>query len=383
MELTLSVPFGYEPNDEVRGLLVDFRDMVNFCIRKALEHNVTGFASLRRLVYEEWKERWDYSTHYCHSACRVATSMLKSFRRLKRKGLAKSDRPEARKLFMQLDPVLVRFEGDRLRISVKPRKFLYIQLKFGDYQRKFIEEWRSGKLRVGEISINENKVLVPFRKDVDLSNPDDWIAIDINESNVTVVSTNPHITQFKTNLREIRSAYFEKRQRIQKLSKYKPITSKRLMAKYSKREKNRVKDLCHKVSRKIVEFAREGGFGVIVEDLKFMRRRIRCTKEMNRRIHSLPFRRLQFYIEYKAKLNGLPVEYVSAKFSSSLCPRCGGKLASNGYRLLKCNSCEYENDRDIIACLNLLKRNPRCGESPLPPKATDEFKEVERIVIKS
>ncbi|MEM1557964.1 MAG: transposase, partial [Thermoproteota archaeon] len=109
MELTLSVPFGYESNDEIRRLLVDFRDMVNFCISKALEHNVTGFASLRKLVYEEWKERWDYSTHYCHSACRVATSMLKSFRRLKRKGLAKSDRPEAKKLFMQLDPVLVKF----------------------------------------------------------------------------------------------------------------------------------------------------------------------------------------------------------------------------------------------------------------------------------
>ncbi|MEM2150825.1 MAG: transposase [Candidatus Bathyarchaeia archaeon] len=381
MELTLSVPFSYESNDEIRRLLVDFRDMVNFCIRKALEHNVTGFASLRRLVYEEWKERWDYSTHYCHSACRVATSMLKGFRRLKRKGLTKCDRPEAKKLFIQLDPVLVKFEGDRLRISVKPRKFLYIQLKFGDYQRKFIEEWRSGKLRVGEISINENKVLVPFRKDVDLSNPDDWIAIDINESNVTVVSTNPHIIQFKTNLREIRSAYFEKRRRIQMLSKYKPVTSKRLIAKYSKREKNRVKDLCHKVSKKIVEFAKESGFGIIMEDLKWMRKRIKYGKRMNRRLHSLPFRRLRFYIDYKSKLNGLPVEYVDAKYTSSLCPICGGRLAPNGHRILRCK-CGYENDRDVIACINILRKNPRCGESPLPPKATDEFKEVERIVIK-
>ncbi|MEM3927956.1 MAG: hypothetical protein QXT07_03300 [Archaeoglobaceae archaeon] len=40
----------------------------------------------------------------------------------------------------------------QLRISVKLKKFLYIQLKFGDYQRKFIEERRRGKLRVGEIS---------------------------------------------------------------------------------------------------------------------------------------------------------------------------------------------------------------------------------------
>ncbi|MEM0049078.1 MAG: hypothetical protein QW424_00300 [Candidatus Bathyarchaeia archaeon] len=55
VELTLSVPFGYEPNDGIRRLLAGFRDMVNFCIRKALEHNVTGFASLRKLVYKEWK----------------------------------------------------------------------------------------------------------------------------------------------------------------------------------------------------------------------------------------------------------------------------------------------------------------------------------------
>ncbi|MHA1626449.1 MAG: hypothetical protein ACTSYT_00960 [Candidatus Asgardarchaeia archaeon] len=41
-------------------------------------------------------------------------------------------------------------------------------MKYGDYQKLFIEEWRAGKLRVGEVSINETKVLVPFRKDVDL-----------------------------------------------------------------------------------------------------------------------------------------------------------------------------------------------------------------------
>ena len=56
MEITLSVPLGYEPN-EVRKLLEDFRDMVNLCIDKALKHNVTSFARLRKLVYGEWKSR--------------------------------------------------------------------------------------------------------------------------------------------------------------------------------------------------------------------------------------------------------------------------------------------------------------------------------------
>ncbi|MCD6380911.1 MAG: hypothetical protein J7L50_01110, partial [Candidatus Odinarchaeota archaeon] len=58
------------------------------------------------------------------------------------------------------------------------------------------------------------------------------------------------------NLREIRGSYFEKRRKIQKLSKFKPITSKMLMKKYSKREKDRVKDLCHKLSKAIVSEAK-------------------------------------------------------------------------------------------------------------------------------
>jgi len=32
VEIVLSVPFVYEVNDEIRKLLEDFRDMVNFCI---------------------------------------------------------------------------------------------------------------------------------------------------------------------------------------------------------------------------------------------------------------------------------------------------------------------------------------------------------------
>lgn len=76
MEVTLSVAFGHEASEELRALLEDFREMVNFAIERALEANVTGCARLRKLIYDEWKRRWDYSTHFCHSACRVAVSML-------------------------------------------------------------------------------------------------------------------------------------------------------------------------------------------------------------------------------------------------------------------------------------------------------------------
>ncbi|MBS7640593.1 MAG: hypothetical protein QXJ19_03490 [Candidatus Bathyarchaeia archaeon] len=92
-------------------------------------------------------------------------------------------------------------------------------------------------MRVGEISINENKVLVPFRKDVGLSNPDDWIAIDINESNVTAVSSNPHILRIENNLRTIHTTYSNIIRRIQKLKKSKPKTAERLLKKHSSRRR--------------------------------------------------------------------------------------------------------------------------------------------------
>jgi putative transposase len=255
VECVLGVPFGYELNDEVRKLLVDFREMVNFCIDYAYV-GVTSYAKLRKSIYGEWKRRWNYSTHYCHSACKIALAMLKTYRKRGREG-----RPEAKKLFMQLDPVLYKFYGDRIRISVKPRRFIFINLRYGEYQRKFIDAWREGELRTGEITVNENKIIVPFKKEVDLENMKDWIAIDINESNVTGVGSNPHILRIEHSLRTIHTTYFNIRRNIQKLAKYKPETVERLMKKYSSREKLKTRELCHKISRVIVDFAKQHGFG--------------------------------------------------------------------------------------------------------------------------
>jgi transposase len=53
-------------------------------------------------------------------------------------------------------------------------------------------------------------------------------------------------------------------------------------------------------------------------------------------------------------------------------------VAPNGHRLLRCPRCGYENDRDAIAGINML----RMRGAPLPLKATEALAEVERIVIK-
>ncbi len=306
--------------------------------------------------------------------------MLKGWRKRLSKGMVGGEKPIARKLFMQLDPQLYRFYGSMVRISVKPRNFIYLELKYGEYQRKFIEAWSEGKLKIGEITINETKIIVPFKKDVDLTDPNEWMAIDVNESNVTAVSSNPHILRVDNDLRTIHTTYSNIIRRIQKLKRHKPKAAQKLLKKYSGRRRHKAVDGCHKIAKRIVEFAKQRKMGIVMENLKEIRKHIHYGRMLNRRLHSWNFRKLQFHIEYKANLNGLLVVYVNPKHTSSLCPICGGKLASNGHRLLKCKMCGYEKDRDVVACLNML----RMRGAPLPLKANYEASaELERIVIKS
>jgi len=364
-EITLSIPFKYEATGDIRRVLEDFRDMINFCVQRALERGVTSFAKLRNLIYEEFKGKWpNYASHYCHSAVRVATSMLKTWRNKCRKGNANPDRPPmAKKLFMRLDDHIAKFKGDKVVITTAPRHYIELRLIVGDYQRKFVEAWKRGELKVGEIIVNGKYVFIPFRRTVDLTKPDEWIALDMNETNVTGVSTNPHVLRWDlSELRRIYWTYHEIRRRIQTI---KGPRKARLLEKYSRRLKNRTRDLLHKISRTIVDTARELRAGIIMEDLNGIKQK-NNGRSLNRRLHGFwPVRRLQFYIDYKTKLVGLPIHYVNPKGTSSRCPTCGSRLVLNRHRELRCPNCGLEGDRDVIACLNILKM----WGVPVPPES--------------
>lgn len=68
-------------------------------------------------------------------------------------------------------------------------------------------------------------------------------------------------------LYHIHRVYELKRRKIQKLSKHKPRTAKRLMEKHSKRERSRVKDFMHKLTTKIAEELIALKSGAILENL--------------------------------------------------------------------------------------------------------------------
>jgi len=92
-----------------------------------------------------------------------------------------------------------------------------------------------------------------------------------------------------------------------------------------------------------------------MEDLNGVRENFKKSKKLNRRFHSLPFRKLQTYVEYKALLEGVDVRYLPKKEvrnTSKTCHRCGHVARVNG-RKFRCPECGLRYNRDPNAAINI------------------------------
>jgi IS605 OrfB family transposase len=121
------------------------------------------------------------------------------------------------------------------------------------------------------------------------------------------------------------------------------------------REERFVRDRLHKVSRHIVEWSRQFEKPCIVfEDLKEMRDSIDYGTRMNRRLHHLPFRALQFYTSYKASFEGIPTGWIDPYKTSQRCPLCGhAERANRNKKRFKCRDCGHQDHSDRGASVNI------------------------------
>jgi len=367
-KVTKAIKFGIKTDEKFRILLAKFRDLINFCVERGLKKGITSRFRLIKEVYQEAKQ-FGLHTHYVLNACEIACAMLKNYRKAKRKN-KKVKKPKAKKLFLKLDnqtyKLMENEHGLYLRIPTKPREFLFLKIRYGNYQKDFL----NGNYKLGSVMINLNNVIIAFSKEVKIKKPKRIVAIDLNEENITCVSSDGLVKVYDLKkAKTFRYTYYLKRKSIQRKIKPRRLR-KKLLAKYSGKEKRKVEWILHNVSKQIVEDFSNSEF--ILENLKGIRKAINRRKlkknkyngkiqphrtkprKLLRRLNSWSFRKIQNFIEYKALWNGFRVSYLDAKLTSTLCPRCGLKLEPNGHRILKCK-CGLELDRDIIACLNLLK----------------------------
>jgi IS605 OrfB family transposase len=112
----------------------------------------------------------------------------------------------------------------------------------------------------------------------------------------------------------------------------------------------------HVVSKQVVEAARRTGRGIVLEELKGIRERIGARGgEARNRLSGWAFSQLRQFIEYKAKLAGVPVVLVDPRNTSRTCSECGHCEKSNRKTQdrFSCKACGLTCNADWNAARNL------------------------------
>lgn len=151
----------------------------------------------------------------------------------------------------------------------------------------------------------------------------------------------------------IRRHFKSLRSRLMKAKAYKKLKE------LEDKEHRIATDVNHKISRAVIEFAKKQGVTKIrMEDLTDARWKMKQRKEQKkdsgRSLQSWSFYQLQQFIEYKARLEGIEVEYVNKDNTSLTCSVCGNKFKSRPKgRMFKCKRCGSIRHIDADAAKNI------------------------------
>ena len=364
MKVTKAVRFQYHPNEELKELFNTFRQMTNDAIRTAIQHKITSRFKLIKTAYQDLK-RYQLHTHYILSACEVACAVIRNRKRRRT--------PYVLNPFLKLDNQTYRLQGNILRIPIRPKQFIRIQLKTGEYPRGLLS---TPNTKLGSVTINPRRVVIAVSKNIESYEAEGLVAFDTNESSIDGAILHKGKVSFKSydlsTVKTLKHTYYAKRRRIQHRFCNDQRKSQRLQSKYYWNEKNRTEAILHKVSKQIVDETKGKKLGIVLEDLTNIRKTVNQkkqginplngkeqhisinTKSMKRRLNTWPFRKLQQFIEYKARWEGVPVSYVDPRYTSRKCPVCGCTVEPKGH-MTECKNCGLKLNRHLLAALNILK----------------------------
>jgi len=341
-----TIRFQFVASDALTGLLEDFRSMCNDAIRIALKAKPRNKFTLQTVAYPRLKE-YGLFAHYIQSACEVAFSVYRNRNR-------KKD-PYIKRPFLKLEAGCYRVDHLLLRLPVRARDYIFLVLQPSAYHLAIIDD---PNLKRGSVTLTARTVSIAFSKEVEELEPCGQIGVDINERNVTWSDSQGSVKQKDTStVAEVKERYREIRASVAKKTRGDRRIAKELLAKYGKREKDRTVQAIHRVSKELVEGAKGSQFGIVMENLKGIRKLYRRGNgqgsSYRARMNSWAFREFQRQVLYKAAWSGVPVKIVNSKGTSSYC-LCGSRVVPLADRKLYCPRCDITWDRDVLASKNIM-----------------------------
>jgi putative transposase len=365
-----------------------YRQILVELVDYGFRNNINSFTRLKRDKYRELRGRYPHlPSHYIHTACQDASIRIKSFNKLKKKGLADSEKPEVSRVSIWLDDHLWRRVGYTTILIYTHRGWIPVELVPHKLYWRYINNgWALRTQPKVKIDCKHKRLLIHFVFVKTTSTGEDGakrvISVDVNENNVAVKVLDK-VYIFETGVKRITIGYARYREVVQSV-KGNGHVSRAIHG----RERKRKRDIKLKIANIIANTARKLNAVVVLEELpkQCPRNMIRDVRDpaLRHRIYQAGFRGVVKAIEEKCLERGVPVAKVDPKNTSSTCPSCGSKLMrGNAPRQLKCPKCGFRAGRDIVAVLNLEKKySTSKGLVPLAPMPSEPTPEVAVLPVK-
>ena len=204
--------------------------------------------------------------------------------------------------------------------------------------------------KVNQIELDHTYAYVCFEaNDEPLKEVQNYIGVDLNATSHIAVVGNPQtgkILKLGKKASHIHKKYKALRSDLQKKKLYKKL-------KETKGKESRiVKDINHKISKAIVEYAKENNAGIKLEDLTGIRKNKKNTKTFRYTLNSWSYYQLGIMIAYKAQLLGIPVQYIDPRNTSKKCSWCEN-IGNRRGKLFKCGYCNHTDHADVNASFNI------------------------------
>ena len=135
-------------------------------------------------------------------------------------------------------------------------------------------------------------------------------------------------------------------------------SAKRHLKKIAKKQSWFQKDTNHCISKKIVANAKGTERAIVLEDLKNIRSRQKVRKADRQRFGNWTFYQLDSFIEYKAKIAGVPIIKIDPRNTSRTCSVCGFISKSNrkSQSIFSCCNCGYTAFADFNGAINIASK---------------------------
>jgi putative transposase len=333
-----------EQHDSLLKTMEKFNEACNFISVFAFKKKIFGKIGIQKELYYEIREKYNLSAQM---AVRAVGKVAESYK-VDRKTLHKFD-PHGAVVYDQR--ILSYKSADEISILTLDGR-IKVKIQYGEYRKLEANRVR-GQADLIYIKGTFYLMVVVDLPDSEPIDPEGIIGVDFGIINLATTSDGVNYSGKKCT--EVRQRYAKIRSVLQSVGTY---SAKKHLKKISGKERRFKKDTNHCISKEIVQTAKDTNRAIALEDLSGIRENVTVSKAVRESIGKWAFLELRNFIEYKAKLLGVPVILVDPRNTSRACSVCGyiDKKNRKNQASFVCLECGHTENADFNAAKNIAFR---------------------------